>query len=39
VQYFERERFEYHPESAGTPYEVELGRLGAQVARQRGFLA
>jgi len=39
VQYFERERFEYHPEFAGTPYEVELGRLGAQVARQRGFLA
>jgi hypothetical protein len=28
VQYFERERFEYHPEKAGTPYEVLLGLLG-----------
>ncbi len=37
VQYFERERFEYHPEFAGTPYEVELGRLGAQVALTRGY--
>ncbi len=37
VQYFERERFEYHPEFAGTPYEVELGRLGAQVALARGY--
>ena len=37
VQYFERERFEYHPEFAGTPDEVELGRLGAQVALARGF--
>lgn len=32
VQYFERARFEYHPENAGTPYEVLLGRLGAQRA-------
>ncbi|MCL5961133.1 MAG: cellulase family glycosylhydrolase [Chloroflexi bacterium] len=32
VQYFERARFEYHPEFAGTPYEVELGRLGAQLS-------
>lgn len=30
VQYFERARFEYHPENAGTPYAVLLGRLGAQ---------
>ena len=30
VQYFERARFEYHPEYRGTPYEVLLGRLGAQ---------
>lgn len=29
VQYFERNRFEYHPEAAGTPYEVQLGLLGA----------
>jgi hypothetical protein len=31
VQYFERNRFEYHPENRGTPYAVLLGRLGAQV--------
>ena len=30
VQYFERNRFEYHPENAGTPYEVLLGLLGNQ---------
>lgn len=30
VQYFERARFEYHPEYRGTPYEVLLGRLGVQ---------
>lgn len=29
VQYFERVRMEYHPEHAGTPDEVQLGRLGA----------
>ena len=28
VQYFERARFEYHPEYANTPYEVLLGLLG-----------
>lgn len=28
VQYFQRARFEYHPELAGTQYEVELGLLG-----------
>jgi len=28
VQYFERNRFEYHPENAGTQYEVLLGTLG-----------
>jgi hypothetical protein len=31
VQYFERARFEYHPENAGTPYEVLLGALGRQL--------
>ncbi len=31
VQYFERNRFEYHPELAGTPFEVQLGLLGSQV--------
>ncbi|HET8630995.1 MAG TPA: hypothetical protein VFL91_26545 [Thermomicrobiales bacterium] len=30
VQYFERARFEYHPENAGTPYEVLLGLLGRE---------
>ncbi len=28
VQYFERARFEYHPENADTPYAVLLGHLG-----------
>ena len=31
VQYFERARFEWHPENAGTPYEVLLGQLGRQL--------
>ncbi len=30
IQYFQRARFEYHPEFAGTPYAVELGLLGDQ---------
>ncbi|HYO48645.1 MAG TPA: hypothetical protein VEW94_02240 [Chloroflexia bacterium] len=30
VQYFERQRFEYHPEHKGTRFEVLLGRLGAE---------
>jgi hypothetical protein len=38
VQYFERNRFEYHPELAGTPYEVLLGLLGNQVLQQKGVL-
>jgi len=33
VQYFERARFELHPEFAGTPYEVELGLLGDRYAQ------
>ncbi len=37
VQYLERQRFEYHPEFAGSPYEVELGRLGTEVAEERGL--
>lgn len=32
VQYFERQRLEWHPENRGTPYEVLLGRVGAQIA-------
>jgi hypothetical protein len=35
IQFFERQRFEYHPELAGTPYEVLLGRLGAEEAATR----
>ncbi|HYO50959.1 MAG TPA: CAP domain-containing protein, partial [Chloroflexia bacterium] len=31
VQYFERQRFEYHQEAAGTPYEVQLGHLGKEL--------
>ena len=38
VQYFERQRFEYHPENAGTPYEVLLGRLGFDAAQAQGLL-
>ena len=30
VQYFERSRFELHPENAGSPYEVLLGQLGTE---------
>ncbi len=37
VQYFQRARFEYHPEFAGTPYEVELGLLGDLTAQQTGL--
>jgi hypothetical protein len=38
VQYFERQRFEWHPENAGTPYEVLLGRLGFDTAQAQGLL-
>ena len=38
VQYFQRARLEYHPEQAGTPYEMQLGLLGEQALRQRGWL-
>ncbi len=31
TQWFERARFEYHPENAGTKYEVLLGLLGNQI--------
>lgn len=34
VQYFERNRFELHPDEAGTPFEVQLGLLGNQLYRQ-----
>jgi hypothetical protein len=35
VQYFERARFEYHPENAA-PFDVLLGRLGALRLEQQG---
>jgi hypothetical protein len=31
VQYFERARFELHPELAGTPYGVQLSQLGTLI--------
>lgn len=37
TQYFERNRFEYFPEHAGTPYEVQLGRLGDDLLRAQGI--
>ncbi len=38
TQYFERARFEYHPEYAGTPYEVLLGQFGREILRQNTLL-
>ena len=35
VQYFERQRFEYHPEYAGTPHAVLLGLLGSDMVKGR----
>jgi len=34
----ERARLEYHPELAGSPYEIQLGLLGDQALRERGLL-
>lgn len=39
VQYFERNRFELHPEHAGTRYEVLLGLLGAESLKTTPDLA
>jgi hypothetical protein len=36
VQWFERQRYEWHPENAGTPYEVLLGRLGVELLAAQG---
>jgi hypothetical protein len=35
VQHFERARMEYHPEHAGTPYQVQLSHLGRQFLNER----
>ena len=37
VQYFERNRLEYHPELPEA-YRVSLGLLGAEVLRTKGWL-
>jgi hypothetical protein len=37
VQYFERNRFELHPENAA-PYDVLLGLLGTDLARSRRYI-
>jgi hypothetical protein len=36
VQYFERNRLEYHPENAGTQFEVQLGLLGSELLDKQG---
>jgi hypothetical protein len=36
TQYFERARFEEHPENAGTPYEVLQGLLGREMLKLQG---
>ncbi len=36
VQYFERARFEHYPELSGTPYEVQLTRLGEAALQREG---
>jgi hypothetical protein len=38
VQYFERARFEYHPEYRGTDAEVLLGLLGVTTMKEKGWL-
>jgi hypothetical protein len=35
VQYFQRARFEWHPQNRNTPYEVQLGLLGAEEYARR----
>ena len=37
MQYFERNRFEYHPEFQGTDNEVLLGLLGVELTQDRTF--
>ena len=36
MQYFERNRFELHPEFVGTPNEVLLGLLGSELLDMKG---
>lgn len=37
IQWFERARLEYWPEFQGTPYEVQMGRLGSEMMQGREF--
>lgn len=37
IQWFERARLEHWPEFAGTPYELQLGRLGVEFTAGRTF--
>ncbi len=39
IQYFSTQVLEYHPEFTGTPYEVQLQRLGVDDAARRGLFA
>ncbi len=38
TQYFERARFEYHPENAGTPYTILLGQFGRRILEEDALL-
>ncbi len=38
VQYYERNRFEFHPENADPRYQVLLGLLGTDLARTRNYI-
>jgi hypothetical protein len=38
VQYFQRARFQYKPEMAGTPYAVQLGLIGDEYLMLMGRL-
>jgi hypothetical protein len=37
LQWFQKGRLEYHPENAGTRYEMQLGLVGLQALQQRGW--
>ncbi|MGH2410939.1 MAG: glycosyl hydrolase, partial [Chloroflexota bacterium] len=39
LQWFENGRLEYHPELAGTRYQVQVGLLGTQALERRGWLS
>jgi hypothetical protein len=37
LQWFQNGRLEYHPELKGTRYEMELGLVGLQGLKERGW--